>query len=242
MDEEAHRVANPHRVDLGAVPAPPDERIIGGGAPVVVEPEHFPEEAVRILCVHDIGHPGAPAARDRNANRHEDLAVSGKRDSRGGRRVDAGVGREDIAHVGDRAAAVVARSRQHRLREFGRAGRLVVGEVDQVVVGKLRMKCQVVESLQRSIEHLWHAGNRLGVEHAVAYDPQTAGALRDQHVPVGQEHERIRPDQTLHDDNAEFGSDDGAAARSSRRRVEHEWPVLERVPHGGRLLRRQCHA
>jgi hypothetical protein len=51
----------------------------------------------------------------------------------------------------------------------------------------------VVQAFQRPIEHLRNAGNRLGVEHAVAHDAEPARALGDQDAAIRQERERIGP-------------------------------------------------
>ena len=73
-----------------------------------------------------------------------------------------------------------------------------VGEVNQAVVGEVRVERHVEQPALAVVPHLRHAGHRLGVEHAVGHDAEPAGAFGHQHPPVRQEGEAPGMLQPVH--------------------------------------------
>ena len=151
-----------------------------------------------------------------HADRHEDLAVGGEDQPRHAEAADPGVGDEDVLDVGQGVGAVEAAARQHRRSrerlELGRVHRRVlarvglqVREVDQPVLGEPRMHGHVPQAQPAAVGvvHLGHAADGLGIEHAVADDPQAAGALGDQDVAVRQEVHGRRTEEALDGDDTE---------------------------------------
>ena len=82
---------------------------------------------------------------------------------------------------------------------------LQVREVDQPILGEPRMHGHVPQTQPAAVGvvHLGHAADGLGIEHAVADDPQTARALRDQDVAVRQEVHGRRTEEALDGDDTE---------------------------------------
>jgi len=94
-----------------------------------------------------------------------------------------------------------------------------VGEIDQAVIDEARVQRYVEQTALAVVPHLRHAGNRLGCEPPTIDDAESAGALRHQHPPVGQEGEAPRVLQSFdHGDQMEavFGALVGVEPLSRR--------------------------
>ncbi len=65
--------------------------------------------------------------------------------------------------------------------------RLGVGQVDQVVLLEIGVQGDVHQAAQAPRQQLGQAGDRVGIQHAVADDAQAPVPLGDEHVPVRQE-------------------------------------------------------
>jgi hypothetical protein len=91
-------------------------------------------------------------------------------------------------------------SRQAAARELGAHAVLAARrerEVDQLIVGELRMQHHVLQSALPVHGDFRQAADRRRMKRAVGDQPQPAGLFRDQHAPVGQEGERPRLLQAL---------------------------------------------
>ena len=106
------------------------------------------------------------------------------------RDVPAASSDEDVPDVGERLPSKRPRAMRHRPALL--VERLRVGEIDELVLGKLRMERDVHVAVNGAGQAglagpvgRRAAGDRLRIEHAVADDPQLAGALGDQHAPSG---------------------------------------------------------
>ena len=196
MPRQAVRIANAERIDLRPVARRVDERIVLGNRPVVIEPQQLAEVVRRILCV--VGH--ADLVAPRHAEHHVDLPVRSEGDARGLRETRVvSVRHEEIPHLHERAAPVELAARQDVGGGQPVPGtRLVVGEVDELVLLVAGMERDVHQTRAAVRKDLRDAGERLGIQHAVADDPETAAVLRDEHVAVRQERERPGTDQALH--------------------------------------------
>ena len=117
------------REDLGLVALTSDERIVAGNRAVVAEPQDLAGMAVRILRAVALASTG----------RHVERAVASERDA-GGTATPSGA-HKDVSNVSQFGPG------PHATRE--RNGSLVViewlgvGEIDEVVLRKLRMKRDV---------------------------------------------------------------------------------------------------
>jgi hypothetical protein len=98
------------------------------------------------------------------------------------------------------------------------------------------MQCDVVQTFEVAVEHRRHAFNGLGIEHAVAHDPETAGTLGDEHRAVGEERERIRARQAPHRYDPELRTGNRAAAGPAGGTVEDQRPLGEPVAARNRNL------
>src|SRR6185312_7631349 len=73
---------------------------------------------------------------------------------------------------------------------------LVVGEINIMVLREIGIESDVEQTIRDPFGvHRRHAGDRSGIEHAVANDAQAPGALGDQNRSVGQEGRAPRMDQ-----------------------------------------------
>ena len=96
-----------------------------------------------------------------------------------------------------------------------------VGQIEESVLRKIRMRQDVEQAAEQRDAHFGHAGDRLGIERAVAKNAQAPRPLRDQQVAVRQPREapRIRePVGNLHDTNLEIGGLVDLRKRRQRRR------------------------
>ncbi len=183
-----------------------DERVVRRDGPIVAKPHGLAGVVVRIGGAEDVG------TRARRADRHVEHAVAAESDPRrfGARRA----GLEDVLHVNERrpipGASHQRRLAGHRRRAIGsgrrvRVGhRLVIRDVDPLVVGEARMQDDVHQALQPLHVHARYAGYRVRIEHAVANDAKTTGPFGHEDVAVGQERDRPRLLKLRHDDHAQI--------------------------------------
>ena len=212
MKDERHGIADAERVDLRFVSGPAGEGVVGGRGAVVIQPQHLAVVTARILRVFGRRQSRASAIGNRHADGHVDLAVAAEHETGGGLAVDQGVGREDVAHVGQLVPAVETAPGERRRRRVGLAGaRLVVGEIHPAVLREARMQGDVVQPLHPAIEHRRDAGNRLGIEHTVTHNPEPAGPLGDEHAAVRKKQQAVRMRESLRRHDAEFRTRDGRA-------------------------------
>ena len=112
-------------------------------------------------------------------------------------RLAPAVRQKDILHVDERGAVEpTAGQRGRRQSVFTR---LRVRQVEQVILGEFRMEHDVEQAAQRQGFHGGHAGDWLGIEHAVLDQAKPSRTLGDQHAPIGQEREAPRIDEILRD-------------------------------------------
>src|SRR5262245_7643237 len=119
----------PHRVNLGLVTLTTDEWVVRGNTTVVTNSQNFTAVILRILrFITTVGH--------------EDRAVASKRDPR---RAKPRFRYKDVADLCESLAIPTsARKRVGRPRAFER---LRVGEIDQVVFGKMRMQRDIHQTV-----------------------------------------------------------------------------------------------
>ena len=210
------------REDVRLVADLAHERVVGRHAPVVLHAQDFAGEIVGALrAVHADLRTGAGSA-----DAHVEHPVGPERDARR-LHVDV-VGDEDVADLGERLA--VPRAAQDRvagdrrvaaLDALRRAHRLVVRDVDPLVLRESRVKRDVHQAGHRAERHHGRrAGDRRRVELAVAHDPKAALALGNQDGAVREKRDAPRMGQAL-------GHDDGTKA-ALLVAVEQERAVAER--------------
>ena len=180
MGGEPECVAMAERVNLRLVPGAADERVVRRHGAIVIQAQHFSRVAVRILRAAAV-----TAAR----RRHIELAVAAPGEPR--RPADARAATEDVREIGDRRPVEAATSHRQRRLPLG-AGRLQVGEVDEVVGRKLRMEQNVHQPRSSLDAHRRDAGDGFRIQHAVADDAESAFLLRDEQGSVRQEREAPR--------------------------------------------------
>ena len=199
----------------GPVVAAADERIVRRHRPVVFEAQHLAGEAHAILR-RRAGGIGVADGRVAVADRHVDHAVLAER--RFARRCPTGSPRRGPctrraprrpsvarASVMRQRGGSVARGRPLPVRQrsavrSARRLRLVIREVDQLVLGEPRMEREVHQAGEPGRLHLRQAGDRRRIEHAVADDAQASGALGDEDAAVGQKRHAPRLVEALGDD------------------------------------------
>ena len=104
-----------------------------------------------------------------------------------------GLGDQNIFDVGERLAVPLpARNGQRRALHSAFFHGLRIREVNQLVLGELRVEDDVHQACQTAGVNVRQAGDRLLVEDAVANDSQSALAFRDQHAAVRQKCEAPR--------------------------------------------------
>ena len=196
MHRQAQRTAVPERVYLGPVAGLPDERIVARDAAIVAQPQHFAALGIGILGI--IAGGG-----------QEKGSVLSKRNAR-----SAGcIQHEDIPHVGERVSIPMPARQGHRSAFL--IERLGVGEIYEAIFGKPGMESDIHEAMD-SARQAGFAGEVRGrdtgdgfrIEHSMADDPQTAGALSHQHAAVGKKGETKwileRPGDRSHADPLAF--------------------------------------
>ena len=122
MNRQAHRVANPERVDLRLVFRLARERIVRSRRAIVVQPEDLAEVAARALGVRGRGDvPGRGARRDRHADAQVDLAVTPEYEASRRRLVDDLRCGEDVLDVRQRMTALEPRPGEDSKRRILRS-------------------------------------------------------------------------------------------------------------------------
>ena len=170
-------------VDLRPVAVAADERVVVRDAAVVQQADDLADGVPWIL------RPRAAGGRaERPAHGHEQAAVGGEDDARGGGAPDP-VRLKEIADV-DQPVVGQPSPRQGHARAL--AGRLRVGQVHQPVLREPRMQGHVHEAGQPLRMHGRHSAHRGGVEHPVADEAQPPRPLGHQQAAVGQERQPPR--------------------------------------------------
>ena len=105
--------------------------------------------------------------------------------------------------------------------------RLVVRQIDELVLGEAGMQRDVHQARQALPCHHRHAADRSGIEHTVAHDAKASSALGDQDRAIRQEGHRPRVRQTLRHDDAEVPLlgrlDQKGTVRHRRRGPDDRW-------------------
>ena len=172
IHRQAQRAAMPQRIDFRPVTGLPDERIIGRDGAVVAQAQHFAAERVGILRIFAGG----------GQVKHAVAAESNAR--------SAGfVQNKNVLHVGERAA--IQSPARDRSGPFSSVQRLGVSEVEEVILREVRMERDVHISVHRARPARFSgpircrsAGDGLRIEHTLANNPQSPGALGHQHASV----------------------------------------------------------
>ena len=143
----------------------------------------MPRQALRVLRGLEEITAQVP---DPASGRHVHLAVAAEGDPSVEPRVGVeGLGHQQVLHVAQRVTV------QPAPRQGGRAAAVVVplgvGEIDQPVVGEVRMERHVHQAAVAVVPHFRHAGNGARVELVIANQAQPAVALDNQHSAVRQE-------------------------------------------------------
>jgi len=100
-----------------------------------------------------------------------------------------------------------------------RRGRLVIGEVDQLVLAELRVQGEVHETGEALRVHLRHAGHWIRIEDAVANHAQPPRPLANQDAAIGKKRHAPRLHEPLRHDQANLMLD---------ARIEHHRPIRQR--------------
>src|SRR5208282_2171535 len=79
--------------------------------------------------------------------------------------------------------------------------RLIVGEVDEVILGKLGVQRDIHQTAVASGSRMRHAIERLRIEHAIANYTNPAGPLGDQQIAVGKECQSPRVNESFGHDS-----------------------------------------
>jgi hypothetical protein len=61
----------------------------------------------------------------------------------------------------------------------------VVREIDEFVLGESRVERDIQQARESLSRDRRKSGDQLGIEHAVANDPKTAGPFGDENVAIG---------------------------------------------------------
>lgn len=173
-------IAMPHGEDLRP-PGLLHQRIVRRHRPIVLETKDLAEDGVRRLRI--LERRGA-------ADGDVEQAVEAKRDVRAaGLDGIAGVELHDIREAGAGIAAAAKREGVLLLVK-----RLVIGEVDPLVVGKLRMHGQVEHARGARGAHGRQAGERPGIETGLPERQHLArGPDADQEIAIGQRQQAPGP-------------------------------------------------
>ncbi len=245
MHGEALRAAVTDRVDLGQVALLTEERIVRRCRAVVVEPQHLAVKRREVLR----------GAAERAAGGHEEPAVGREGDARAERRrglaPDQGLETADTAvlelaaHQGQPGEALVGAAGV----AFGPRRGIVVGEVDQVVAGEIRMRGDVLQAdAEERIGRAGHAGDRFGIEHRrrpghPVHHPQVEAAFGQQQVAARQEGDGERPlqlaDQRDRLDPVLFGGVEHVGRLVEHHRLDADLGLLRGGGEGKRQRRRQ---
>ena len=102
-------------------------------------------------------------------------------------------------HVGQRLA--VPRAARDGQRNAVFALRLVVAQVDIVVLGKMRVQDDVEQPREKSAPNRRHTGHGFRLEHAMPDDAQMPCPFGDEHGTAGQEREAPGMRQPSRDDD-----------------------------------------
>ncbi len=140
--------------------------------------------------------------------------------------------RKDVARLDERGpvpSRARERDRAGRASWSGRRGsargRLVIGEVHQLVLAEARMQREIHEPRETGGLHLGHACDRRRIEHAVANDTQSAWTLRHEHRAVGKKRHAPGLVEPFGDRQSNLTldggvEDDGAVREGGRRPVD----------------------
>ena len=133
------------------------------------------------------------------------------------------------AHQGRRAGHRRGAARGGRCIRIG--DRLVIRDVDPLVLGEARVQDDVHQPLQPLRMHARAARYRVRVEHAVANDAETAGTFGDEDVAVGKECDRPRLLKLRHDDHAKIAMRGNRGFDDERSVAEHRIRPTESALH-----------
>ena len=174
-----------------------------------------------------LGEVGAAAG----ARGHVEEAVAAEHEARGrpAGTVPPRLGDEQFLDVGEGHALEPAAGERGGGHAVGAT--LVVGEIDEVILGEARVEHDVHQPRQPLRLHHRHAADRRRVEHAVLQQAQPARPLGDEHAAVGKPGEAPRV--------GEAAGDDRHLDLVLLRRVEHPRTVAERERAARRSARRR---
>src|SRR5262249_51382609 len=105
---------------------------------------------------------------------------------------------------------------------------LVIGEIDPPVLAEAGMESDIVQALERTIQHRRHSSDGLRIQFSLTHDPQLARSFGDQNAAVWKEGQTVRTHKTPKGDDAEFPSGDVAAAGSAGGAVEDQRSIRQR--------------
>jgi hypothetical protein len=130
---------------------------------------------------------------------HVDHAVTAERDARV---ITVGilgqpVGHENVPDIIQRTA-FTASACQRRSDLLVFAG-LVIGEIDEFVLGELGMQGDIHQPGKLDRKHFRHATNRARVEPATANEAKPAGPLCNENIPIWKKHQAPGVHQALRD-------------------------------------------
>jgi hypothetical protein len=180
--------------DLGLGVGLPDERIVRRHAAVIAKTEDLALMCIRALCDGVV----------RTAHCHIEVPIGPERHRSPGWRSSA-------RRISDKELLDI--NQRHAVQTTADKGRCVslvtetfdVAQIDQTVVGELRMENDLQQSGQNRAVDSRNAGDRLRVQNAPTDDPQAARIpLGDQNVAVREKREAPRMRQAFHDRHADL--------------------------------------
>src|SRR5262249_37561243 len=102
-------------------------------------------------------------------------------------------------------------------------GRLVVCEVDQLVLAEARVQREVHQTSESLLLHLRYAGDWIGIEHAIADDTQASGPLCNKYSAIRKERHTPRLVEALRHNETNLMLDAGIENNGSLRQ-RRRWP------------------
>ena len=184
--------------DLGERSLCSDERIVGGNAPIVMQPDHdavMVRQVLRRVRIQITRRGGLPVSGG-----DEDVTVV-EDDAGAVVAIAHGLRREQLLYV--REPIVLERAADESRPRSPGAVRVLLGvcDVEQVVVLEVRVRLYGEQPALPFRIHLRHTLNRIRHEEAFTHDAKPARPFRDQHVAVRKERHRPWSHQAVRDRN-----------------------------------------
>src|SRR6266571_1990459 len=179
IDSEPQRIAMAHRVDLRPVSRTTGKGVVRRNGSIVAQAQHLAGQVVWILRARR-------ARRVADANRQVHHAIFAEDNPR---RVAALNRGKDVADVNEGGTVPLSACKRDDPGVVPRvsgivAGRLVIGEVDQLVLAEAWIQREVHQTPQALRLPRKYARDRIRIEHAVTYDAQASRTLRNEDATV----------------------------------------------------------